>query len=772
MNFSQFLLILKARRRFALMVFSLVILTTLVVSLVLPKQYSATVSVVVDVKSPDPVAGIFLPAMAQPAYMATQVDIIKSQAVALRVVKGLKLDESPLVREQWQEDTEGKGSISVWLADLLQKYLDVKPSRESNVIGLTYTSKEPQFAAVIANAFARAYIDANVGLRVDPAKEYAASFDQRIKVLRDQLEAAQAKLTAYQREKGIISADERLDVENARLQQLTIDLVAVQGFAAESRARSGQAHANSEIMPEVLQNPLIQNLKAELARLEAKRQEQQARYGPNHPESIRTAAELDALRARVQSESARVSGGVGTTNRVNVQREAEVRAALEKQRARVLEIKHQRDELVGLQQERDNAQKAYDGVAQRLAQASLESQVSQTNISVLTPAVEPVEHSRPKLLLNMALAVFLGSMLAVGSGLAMEILDRRPRSAEDLAAVLHAPVLGLLSAGPRLPPRLFRRKALSGPPERSGPAGPQPSFGAHEFSHGPQIIPAGNVPYHDRMIGTILRENGKLSAQDEEQILTLQREKGLRFGDAALHLGMVTERDLTQALSQQFGFSYMEDEDSRISEEVALANKPFGHAAEQIRALRSEMVMRWRNGQTQRKVVAVVSPRRGEGRSVLAANLAVAFAQMGENTLVIDADMRNPSQHRLFGVSNQLGLSTLLSGRRDAKVLQPVPGLRNLCVLPVGAIPPNPQELLARQAFGNAIQLLHQVFDVIILDTPAFEEGADAQIITGWCGAALVLARQDQTPLPAVEELAHKVNNAGAEVMGGVLASY
>lgn len=774
MNLGQFLLILKARRRLGLAVFALVLLATLAINLLLPKQYTATASVVVDAKSPDPVAGMFLPGVGSPAYMATQVDIIKSQAVALRVVKSLKLDESPVARQQWEEATGGKGSIAIWLADLLRVNLEVKPAVESNVIAIGYTSKEPQFASQIANAFARGYIDTSIALRVEPAKEYAASFDERVKALRDQLDTAQEKLTAYQREKGIISSDERLDVENSRLQTLTSELVAVQGQAVESRARTGQAQANTEILPDVLQNSLVQSLKGDVARLEAKRQEQQERLGPNHPDSIRTAAELDAMRARVQAETSRVSGAVGTSNRINVQREAEIRASLEKQRARVLAIKRQRDELVGLEQQRENAQKAYDTVYQRLAQANLESQVSQTNISVLNPAVEPISPSKPRIVLNVVLAGFVGTMLAVLAAFAMEMFDRRPRSAEDLALALNAPVMGLLAAARRRPPHLFRRRIhgrLPSKPEEAGAHGSSPSYET-SGGHGPQVIPAGDLPYHDRMIGTILRENGKLSAQDEEQILTMQRERGLRFGDAAMRLGMVSERDLTHALSQQFGFSYMEDDDSRLSEELVLASKPFGHGAEQIRALRSEMLMRWRSGQTQRKVISVVSHGRAEGRSVLAANLAIAFAQMGENTLIIDADMRNPSQHRLFGVSNQLGLSTLLSGRRDAKVLQAVPGLRNLCVLPVGAIPPNPQELLARQSFGNTLQLLQQVFDVIIVDTPAFEEGADAQIITGWCGAALVLARQDQTPLPAVEELAHKVNNSGAQVMGGVLASY
>jgi hypothetical protein len=181
--------------------------------LLLPKQYTAGTAVVVDVKSPDPIMGMVLPAMVAPGYMATQVDIIQSDKVAQRVVKMLKLDQNPKVQEDWREDTEGQGSIEAWLGALLKKKLDVKPSRESNVITINYTATDGKFAQVIANAFAQAYIETNIELRVEPAKQYATWFDARSKQLRDGLEAAQAKLSAYQREKGIVALDERLDIE-------------------------------------------------------------------------------------------------------------------------------------------------------------------------------------------------------------------------------------------------------------------------------------------------------------------------------------------------------------------------------------------------------------------------------------------------------------------------------------------------------------------------------------------------------------------------------
>ncbi len=456
MSFQQFLLILRARWKLAAATLLAVLVLTLVVSLLLPKQYTSAVAVVVDVKSPDPIMGLVLPGLAAPGYMATQVDIIQSDRVAQRVVENLKLDQSPAIQEQWREDTNGRGNVRVWLAQLLRKKLDVKPSRESNVIDISFTGVDPRFAAAVADAFARAYIDTNLELKVEPAKQYASWFDKRTQALREDFEKAQAALSKYQRETGIVAADERLDVENNRLVELSSQLVAVQAQAFESQSRQRQAQGTAAILPEVLQNPLIQGLKGDLARAEAKLNELAGQLGKNHPQYQRTADEVQSLRHKLETETRQVAGGVGTANRVVQQREADIKAALARQKEKVLEIKKQRDEVTLLQRDVESAQRAYEAVNQRLTQTNLESQTQQTNIVILNPASEPIEPSSPKILLNLVLAVFLGSLLGVGLALLLETLSRRVRSADDLAMVLDAPVLGVLE-GKAVRRRLFGR---------------------------------------------------------------------------------------------------------------------------------------------------------------------------------------------------------------------------------------------------------------------------------------------------------------------------
>lgn len=444
MTFAQFLSILRARKWAALLVFALVVAGTVGISLLLPRQYDAEASVVIDAK-PDPVSAMAYPSMAMPGFMATQVDILTSDRVALRVIRDLKLLDNPGLRAQWQSDGEGKGTIEQWLIELLKKNLNVKPSRESNVIEIVYRSPDPRFAAGLANAFAAAYIATTLELKVDPAKQFSSFFVAQSKDARDRLEQAQEKLSSFQRDKGIIAADERLDVENARLAELSTQLVQMQAIASESGSRQQQAQgAQGDRMQEVLGNPLIAGLKADLTRNEARLQELNSKFGDNHPQVVEAKANIAELRSRIDAETRKVTGGVTVTNTINRQREAQVKRELEAQRAKLLQMKAVRDQGQVLVREVENAQRSYDGVMARLTQTAMESQANQSYANQLTSALPPAEHASPKLLLNSLLAVFVGTLLAIGTALLLELRNRRVRAPDDVIAALGLPVLGTL----------------------------------------------------------------------------------------------------------------------------------------------------------------------------------------------------------------------------------------------------------------------------------------------------------------------------------------
>jgi len=276
----------------------------------------------------------------------------------------------------------------------------------------------------------------------------------------------------------------------------------------------------------------------------------------------------------------------------------------------------------------------------------------------------------------------------------------------------------------------------------------------------------------NRSIGAILVDSGKLSPENAERILRLQRERGLRFGDAAIQLGLLTQSDIDQALSRQFDYPYLLKGESKVSEKVVAAYNPFSKQVEALRALRSQLMVRWFDIDGKHKALSIVSPASGEGRSFIASNLAVVFSQLGERTLLIDADMRNPRQHELFNMGNRTGLSTILSGRGEGGEVFRVPSFLDLSVLPAGPLPPNPAELLGRPLFGVFLDDMRREFDVILIDTPAAADYADAQMVCARAHGAVLTVHKHITRLAAAGELCSGLSQLGVGVVGSVLSEF
>ena len=276
-----------------------------------------------------------------------------------------------------------------------------------------------------------------------------------------------------------------------------------------------------------------------------------------------------------------------------------------------------------------------------------------------------------------------------------------------------------------------------------------------------------------RSIGDILVTAGRLSSTDASLIMEHQRQHQIQFGDAAIALKLLTKDDIDFALARQFDYTYLAQQDTSLSPDLVAAYKPFSAIGENLRAVRSQLMLRWFNTDPLHKVLAVVSPSKGDGRSFIAANLSIVFAQQGQRTLLLDADLRaapGADQQTLFKLNKSGGLSGILAGRTklDAAAL-PVPSLPGLTVLPTGPVPPNPQELLGRPEFGKLLGNAAQQFDVIIIDTPAGGDFADAEIIAARAGAALMLARRNKSLLPNVAMLSRRLQEGGVTLVGSVL---
>jgi chain length determinant protein EpsF len=465
MKLGQIFVVLRARFGLVLGVLCLVVAVVGTLSVVLPKRYVAAVSLVVDTKAADPVTGALLPLQMLPGYLATQLDIIKSHSVALKVVDRLKLTELPAVVDQYREDTEGAGSIRDWLADRLLLQLDVRPSRESSVIDVAYTSVDPRVAADMANAFGDAYVQTSLELKVDPARRQAGWFEDQVADLRKALEAAQQKLSDYQSEHEIVaSAPDRIDIESARFAELTSQLVAAQSamYSATTRQKQmGDAVRRDRVdeQPDVLGNQLVQSLKAELVRSEAKLADLSSRYGTNHPAYLSAAAERDSLRAKLGAELGTARGAIDQSAEIASRQVATLQDAVERQKARVLELNEQRDILAVLTRDVDSARAAYDATLDRKAHVRLESEIDQTDIAVLNPAVPPLKAAYPMLALNVVLAAVLGLALGAGAALLAEMSSRRVRVRGDLAELCGVPVLAELRRMTRRERRQHARNA-------------------------------------------------------------------------------------------------------------------------------------------------------------------------------------------------------------------------------------------------------------------------------------------------------------------------
>ena len=473
MNLAQVLLILYARRVMIMVTVVFTVVATFSINLLIPKAYRATTALVMNFKGVDSVTGMTVAAQLMPGYMSTQVDILASKGVALKVVDALNLAQNQSMRQAYMANTAGQGSVRDWIAERLLQKLEAVPSRESSVLNVSFTANDPQLAADVSNAFARAYQDTAIALKVEPIKQASDYFNGQAKVLRENLETAQRNLSQYQLEHGIVSADNRLDVESSRLNELSTQLVVVQGQLTEALSRQRQVQAGKGAgSPDMIASPLLQNLDSGIAQAEVKMSEVSERLGANHPQYQSAKAELDKLKGQRELHLRQASQAVSGMARIFVNREAEVRAALQAQKDRVLKLNQDRDQLAVFVREVDAAQRAYDVSVQRFNQTSLEGHANQTDVAILTEAVAPTKASGPKRMLNTVMAVFGGLLLGVALSFIAELLNRRLRSAGDLADALGAPVLATLnwapsrtqSAAPRSPwLRFLARPALRKP---------------------------------------------------------------------------------------------------------------------------------------------------------------------------------------------------------------------------------------------------------------------------------------------------------------------
>ena len=450
LGLGNFITIVWARRWTILLLMAVAVGVAVVLSLNSPTVYKSTATVLIDFEAPvGDESTAALAAGLQDDYLTTQVGILASRRVAARVVDNLSLETDPA----WQAAYKTSGRSGVpqrdWIAGSLLANLTAAPGKNSRLVEVTYSSENPETAARLANAFAQAYEQIALDMNTQPAQKEAEQFEQTLEELRDNLVSTQAKLSAYQREHGLVS-DEQLEMETTRLQDLLAQRVQAEGDlkALEDKyARvtdTNVAQESLDALPEVLGNEVVRDLKRELTAKEAEFAEIQRQLGSGHPRYQSVAAELSTLSTRLAAEVRSVARGIkDDVEQARARLQSYAKAETDHQ-ARVMELAQAHDQLTALIEEQRNAQQSYDLGLQRYNQFRVQSRLSQTNVTLISPALVPTQEAGPSMPRTVLLAAILGLILGIAYAVLRELLDGRIRSDADAKAASPGELLGTL----------------------------------------------------------------------------------------------------------------------------------------------------------------------------------------------------------------------------------------------------------------------------------------------------------------------------------------
>jgi protein-tyrosine kinase len=277
------------------------------------------------------------------------------------------------------------------------------------------------------------------------------------------------------------------------------------------------------------------------------------------------------------------------------------------------------------------------------------------------------------------------------------------------------------------------------------------------------LVKKGNA----KDIGSIFMDAGKITPAELQQIVAFQKQHSILFGEAAVKLRILNEEDVTWALAIQFSFPYLKKGENTISKEIVAIHEPFSPQVETIRTIRSEMILSGVGNTI--KIIAVISPVEGEGKTFVASNLAAVFAQLGSKTILMDLNFRGPRVHEIFHLKNNCGLSNLIIKRvafNQAIHFRLIPSLH---IMPSGPKPPNPVELLGWQETKELVSSMKDIYDVIIIDTPSFLTTGDALLISNLSDAVIIVVAKGYTKVGSFGLVKKQLDSSGVRIIGSLI---
>jgi len=690
-HLRDYLRVILKRRWLIATVLILVVLTVTIESFRMTPIYRATAQVLIEKENPKVVniEEVMRVNTSDQDYYQTQYGILKSKALALKVINALKLKENPdfsppksifslrallhsLLEEIKQLTSSAEGKTDPQLEQekennlLIQNYLNrlkIEPIRNSRLVNVSFESKNPQLATQVANTHAQLYIESTLERKFTASQEAVSWLNQRIKEVEKKLQQTEENLQAYREKEGLVSIDfeerqgiilQSLNDLNAALTKAKTEKIEKMQLYNEIKNLSAQPQM-IDSFPTVVQNPLIQELKANYIALSGEYAKLSQKYGPEHPNMIRLASEINGVKEKIAQEVKKIAQSIETEYRLACEKENAILNAMEEKKREALELNQKQIKYNLLKREADTTRTLFQSLLQRAKEATVTEGLEVTNIVVVDPARIPEHPIKPKKLQNILLALIIGLTLGIGLAFFLEYLDNTIKTPEEVERYLKIPFLGVVGT---FPP------------------------------------------------------------------------------------------DATETTKK----------------EIIAHTAPRSTIAEAFRTIRTNLL--FSSPDQEKRVFLVTSASPQEGKTVLTANIAISFAQTGKTVLLVDADLRKPRIHELFGVERSSGLSNYLVGQETTIRTTEIP---NLKLLTSGTLPPNPAELINSQKMKDFIQMAKERFEIIILDSPPVLSVADAAILSNLVDGVIFVVKASTTPRPPIQHALHQLTEVNARIFGCIL---
>lgn len=692
--------------------------------------YSATGTLLVE-KEPNILTfqDIFQIEALRDDYFQTQYKLLQSYALAERAVEKLGLAEKA-AREANAAPKKNSGKpvdpkdpgLKRSLAESLMGKIKVKPVRLTRLVDISCSDPDPQMAALTVNTLFEAFIDMSIEAKYAATGQASEFLSAQILTIRNEIEEAQKKLNSYGAERGIIILNDRetttiekLGELNRALTAATIERVIKESYYTEIKSASAAYIPEVKIgsagnIPETISNPAIQRLRETYVGLILDYQRKYAEDGPNHPETQRLKSELETTRQSLESETRSLVNAAYSDSQIALKKEQSLTAAFSVQKKEAERLNSSAIAYHSLKNEIDNKNRLLDSLMKRESETGVSARLRglrTSNIRIADKARVPSSPSSPNKKRNLLLALFLGLLGGVGIAYFLEYLDNSVKTSEDVERTVDLPTLGIV---PQFNEAGFHK--------------------GHGYGYGYGYGGKKKKPETDKE-ATAAGEWGDEETPGKEEGRNVEKEKPI----------------------------------TRI--ELITYYAPTSIFSESYRSIRTAVLLS--SAGPSRKTMLLTSPLPSEGKSVNVCNFAVTLAQNNKRVLVLDADLRKPRQHRIFGLKNTHGLTNYLTVGAELKDMVKPTKVQNLFLLNAGPIPPNPAELLGSEKLAALLDRLKKEFDYILMDSPPILAVTDALVVAPLTDGVILIVWSGKTTRESLKAAKAKLDLLNIKTLGVVI---